>query len=92
MIGRVIRLAAAYTPWHSNCFPQAVVARVLLALHGVPYMLCLGIKLGSTADTKIDAHAWVTAGRVSVTGGSSFGEFTVMNCFHPHRTHLIAYP
>jgi len=27
------------------------------------------------------AHAWVVAGRIPVTGGQSFGQFTVVGCF-----------
>ncbi len=29
----------------------------------------------------LKAHAWVTAGRVPVTGGVSFGQFAVVGCF-----------
>lgn len=83
-IGRVVRLAARYTPWESNCFPQAVVARLLMGLYGVPYTLFLGL----TRDQQISgitAHAWVAAGRVSVVGGNSFDQFTVVGCFASPR-------
>ena len=79
-IGRLIRMAAHYTPWDSNCFPQAVVARFLLGWCGVPYALYFGLMRASeSADMK--AHAWVAAGRIRVTGGQSFGQFTVVGCF-----------
>lgn len=35
-VGRTVRLAARYTPWTSNCFPQALVASLLLRALGVP--------------------------------------------------------
>lgn len=79
-IGRVVRLAARYTPWDSNCFPQAVVARLLLGLHGVPYALFFGLSR-AREGSGLAAHAWVAAGRVRVTGGYSFGEYTVVGTY-----------
>lgn len=79
-IGRVVRLAARYTPWNSNCFPQAVAARVLLGLHGIPYVLNLGL-MREPGTGELKAHAWVSAGRICVTGGASFGEFTTVGVF-----------
>ena len=79
-IGRLVRMTARYTPWDSNCFPQAVAARVLLGLYGIPYVLNFGLmREGTTSEMK--AHAWVTAGRIRVTGGASFGVFTTVGCF-----------
>lgn len=79
-ISRIVRLASRYTPWQSNCFPQAVTARLLLGLYGVPYALFFGLARDrDTAEMK--AHAWVAAGRVRVTGGNSFEQFTVVSCF-----------
>ena len=79
-IGRVVRLAARYTPWTSNCFPQAVTARILLGLYSIPYALHFGLIRESEAGG-LKAHAWLSAGRVHVTGGRSFGRFTVVGTF-----------
>ena len=79
-IGRVIKMAAIYTPWDSNCFPQAVTARLLLGLYGIPYTMFFG--LASDPKTKeMKAHAWVASGGISVTGGVSFQQFTVVGSF-----------
>lgn len=81
-IGRVVRLAARYTPWESNCFPQAVTARLLLGAHGIPYALYFGlVRDAANPGRQMKAHAWVAAGRVSVSGGRSFGDYTVVGCF-----------
>lgn len=80
-IGEVVRLTARYTPWNSNCFPQAISARVLLGLYHVPYMFYFGLAPARDGVEKMNAHAWVVAGRVAVTGGRSFGQFTVVGCF-----------
>jgi len=79
-VGRLVRLAARYTPWDSNCFPQAVVARLLLGLYDIPYVLNFGL-MRDPATGEMKAHAWVTAGRIRVTGGASFGLYTTVGCF-----------
>ena len=79
-IGRVVRLAARYTPWESNCFPQAVAARLLLGLYRIPYVLYFGLARDAESGG-MKAHAWVAAGRIRVTGGASFRQFTVVGCF-----------
>jgi hypothetical protein len=83
-IGRVIRLAARYTPWQSNCFPQAIAARLLLGFYRVPFTLCFGLMRDATSG-EMKAHAWVTAGRVYVTGGNSFLTYTVVGVFAKPR-------
>jgi len=80
-IGQVVRMTAGYTPWTSNCFPQAIAARVLLGLYGLPYALYFGLRRNPDDPNGMTAHAWVAAGRVRVTGGHSFGRFTVVGCF-----------
>lgn len=83
-IGQVVRLAARYTPWTSNCFPQAVAARVLLGLYRVPYVLCFGVT--RTPDSaNFQAHAWVVSGRVAVSGGPSFDRYVTVGVFADPR-------
>lgn len=79
-LGRAIRCAAQYTPWESNFFPQAITARILLGWYGIPYSVCFGLAKNHETGG-LSGHAWVTSGRIRVTGGESFGEFTVVGCF-----------
>lgn len=79
-IRRVVEMTAKYTFWKSNCFPQAVTARVLLGLYGIPYAIFFGISRG-TDKTAMQAHAWVVSGRIAVCGGNSFEQFAVVGCF-----------
>ncbi len=79
-IGEVVRLAARYTPWESNCFPQAVVSRQMLAWYRVPYCLFFGVRR-QPANSEFEAHAWVAAGPVRVIGGAGFNRFTVVGVF-----------
>lgn len=79
-ISQVIYLVARYTPWNSNCFPQAIVARLLLGFYRIPYTLCFGL-MRDPHTGEFKAHAWVAAGRVCVTGGTGFDQYTVVGCF-----------
>lgn len=79
-IGRAVQTAARYTPWDANCFPQALAARWLLGLYGIPYTLCFGIRRDLPSG-QVKAHAWVAAGRVQVSGGASFAHYTVVGVF-----------
>ncbi len=78
-IASLVPWVASHTPWTSSCFPQALVARLLLGLAGVPWVLCFGLRRDSRGA--LAAHAWVVAGRVNVTGGVSFGRLTVVGCY-----------
>lgn len=80
MVGRVVRLSARYTPWDSNCFPQAVAAKLLLSLYRIPYALYFGLWQASD-HSGTQAHAWVAAGRISVSGGHSLDQYTIVGCF-----------
>jgi hypothetical protein len=79
-IGRVVRRSAMLTPWESNCFNQALTARILLELYAVPYCFYFGVRFGKDGK-ELDAHAWVASGKVRVTGATGFDRFTVVGCF-----------
>ena len=90
LIGQVIRLASRYTPWDSNCFPQAIIAKAMLAAYRVPYCLFFGL-YRNAATGAFDAHAWVVAGRVKVIGGWAFDKYTVVGVFSsPQLTRNIS--
>lgn len=79
-IARTVNIAARYTPWESNCFPQAVTARLLLGLYRIPYAFYFGVAQ-NPEHAEMKTHAWVAAGPVRVSGGLSFPQFTVVGCF-----------
>lgn len=86
VIGQAVRTAAKFTPWTSNCFPQAITARILLGVFGIPYALFFGVR-GGTEDKAFEAHAWVTSGCQRVTGGDGFDRFTCVACFVSEANH-----
>lgn len=84
LIGQVVRLAAAYTPWESNCFPQALCASLLLRLYGLPFVAYLGL-MREPGTREVKAHAWVAAGGLAITGGVQSEQFTVVGAFARSR-------
>jgi Transglutaminase-like superfamily len=78
-IGRAVRMASTITPWQANCQAQAIAARCLLGLFGVPYAVFYGV--ANAPEQAMKAHAWVCCGPVPVTGGYGFDEFTVVAVF-----------
>lgn len=81
LIARTVAMAARYTPWESNCFPQAVTARLRLGLHRIPFALYFGLNRDDAAGA-LQAHAWVVSGPAQVAGGvADFDSDTVVGCF-----------
>ncbi len=78
LIGRLVQGVARFTPWESNCFPQALTSKLLLNLYGIPSTLFLGLR---REDDEMLAHAWVAAGSVAVCGGRSFHQYAVVGAF-----------
>ena len=78
-ISRLIIGTAKYCPWDANCFAQALTARLFLKIFDIPHAICFGLKRNN--QQKLDAHAWVCAGAVRVTGGYSFDQYAVVNSY-----------
>jgi len=79
-IGRTVQFAASFAPWRSNCYPQAIVARFLLSLYGLPYTVSMGVRR-DPASGEIYAHTWVECGKVLVTGGNSDEYHSIVGVF-----------
>jgi hypothetical protein len=78
-IRRTLQWAAASAPWRADCYPQAMVARVLLGLYRLPFVLCLGLR--SLEGGQLEAHAWVTCGEVCVTGDTGTEQYRTVGVY-----------
>ncbi|WP_189641129.1 lasso peptide biosynthesis B2 protein [Paramylibacter ulvae] len=88
-IAKLISITARNTPWESNCFPQALVARIMLGIYRIPYALYFGVKRDGTSRELL-AHAWVCSGICAVSGGDdSFDEYTVVGCYGAQSWHAV---
>ena len=77
-----VRSASRYTPWNSNCFPQAITAQRLLSSYGIPSTLYLGVAFASVDGGKdLKAHAWLRCGSLIVTGANGHKTFGVVGVF-----------
>lgn len=65
-IGWAVAAVAPWMPFRTLCLQQAVAARTMLARRGIASVLHLGIDRSDA--TKLEAHAWLHAGGIAVTG------------------------
>lgn len=78
-IGWAVTRAARHVPFKAVCLPQAMAARLMLRRRGVDSVLHFGAKIGQAKP--IDAHAWLDAAGVKVTGYPVADAFTEIACF-----------
>jgi hypothetical protein len=65
-IGWAVTRSARYVPFKAVCLPQAMAARVMLKRRGVESVMHFGAARGQ--EKPLDAHAWLDAAGVEVTG------------------------
>ena len=83
-IGKLVAVAAKYTPWQSLCLAQVLVVQRLLSRRGIPGQFYLGVRRGCelTDDpTGLSAHAWLQCGQYIVNGAAGHERFTVVSTF-----------
>jgi hypothetical protein len=78
-IGWAVTRSARYVPFKAVCLPQAMAARVMLKRRGVSSVLHFGAARGQ--DKPLDAHAWLDAAGVDVTGYPVANKFAEIACF-----------
>jgi hypothetical protein len=78
-IGWAVTRSARYVPFKAVCLPQAMAARVMLKRRGVPSVMHFGAARGE--DKPLDAHAWLDAAGVEVTGYPVADKFAEIACF-----------
>ena len=78
-VGWAIFRAARHVPFKAVCLPQAMAARIMLRRRGVASVLHFGAAKGQ--DKPFDAHAWLDAAGVEVTGYPVAKDFTEIACF-----------
>lgn len=78
-IGWAVTRAAHHVPFNAVCLPQAMTARIMLKRRGVGSVLHFGAAKGD--QKPLDAHAWLDAAGVEVTGYPVAAKFTEIACF-----------
>ncbi len=72
--------ASAVAPWRCACLEQAIAAKAMLSMRGIPNTLYLGVARGRDGSG-VSAHAWVRSGTTHVTGGRDVGPYAVVATF-----------
>lgn len=80
-IGWAVTRAARYVPFKAVCLPQAIAARMMLRRRGVASAMHFGAAKSGSMDKPLDAHAWLDAAGVEVTGYPVAKGFAEVGCF-----------
>ena len=67
-LASAVQQAARHLPIKLLCLQQAIAAKRMLARRGIPGTLYLGTQRDQ--EGQLSAHAWLSSGTTSVTGGS----------------------
>ena len=78
-VGWAVTRSARYVPFKAVCLPQAMAARMMLKRRGVASVLHFGAAKGK--EKPLDAHAWLDAAGVEVTGYPVAKGFAEIACF-----------
>jgi hypothetical protein len=70
--------AARYMPFSAVCLPQAMAAHAMLKRRGIASVLHIGAANGQTT---VDAHAWLDAAGIEVTGYPVAERLAEIACF-----------
>jgi hypothetical protein len=79
-ISTAILKAAAYAPWRTQCFEQALAARLMLRFRGLTTTVFFGVSK-SKKKGNFNAHAWLQCNGLTITGGKQLEQFTIIACF-----------
>jgi hypothetical protein len=81
-LGRLVAIAARYTPWQSRCLTQVLVLQRLLEQRQIPGYFSLGVrKAGSEDEELFNAHAWLQCGDAVVNGAAPKQTYTTLSTF-----------
>jgi hypothetical protein len=78
-IGWAVTRSARYVPFRAVCLPQAMAALAMLKRRGVAGVMHFGA--GKGTDKPLDAHAWLDAAGVEVTGYPVAPHLAEIACF-----------
>lgn len=78
-VGWAVALAARNVPFKAVCLPQAMAAKTMLGRRGIASIMHFGAGFGTVKP--IDAHAWLDAAGMPVTGYPISPDIAEIACF-----------
>lgn len=81
---RAVKLALSrchrYVPWNTECYTQALTARIMLRRRQIPMLLFVGFK--KQEDGPLQGHAWTSCGSYILTGyRADLSSYSINGCF-----------
>ena len=81
---RAVKLALSrchrYVPWNTECYTQALTARIMLRRRQIPMLLFVGFK--RQEDGPLQGHAWTSCGLYILTGyRADLSSYSINGCF-----------
>ena len=81
---RAVKLALSrchrYAPWNTECYTQALTARIMLRRRQIPMLLFVGFK--KQEDGPLQGHAWTSCGSYILTGyRADLSSYSINGCF-----------
>ncbi len=67
-VGRAILIAAKIVPFRAVCLQQAVAGKLMLRRRHIASTLHFGVARAEAPTNKMEAHAWLDAGDIKVSG------------------------
>ncbi len=77
-IRSAIARACRYSFWRTECFEQALCAKLMLKLRKKRSTIYFGVK---NEENEFSAHAWLICNNEIITGGSQTEKFKVLTAF-----------
>jgi len=78
-VSQNVQRICSKTSWESKCLVRALTAQRMLNKKGIPSTMYLGVR---EENGKMLAHAWIRVGKMIVTGGDVYKDFTVVDTFY----------
>lgn len=79
-VQHAIRRCDKFTPWKTECYTQALTAKILLRRRNLKSILYIGFK--KTVTEKTDGHAWLKLNGFIVTGQTGdLVTYNINGCF-----------
>jgi hypothetical protein len=76
---KALKLCDKYTPWPTECYTQALTAKILLKRRSINSVLYIGFKKGQ--NNNFEGHAWLVSQEYVITGHCDFTQFQVHSFF-----------
>ncbi len=74
-----LKLCDRYVPWPTECYTQALTAKLLLKRRNIPGIIYFGFRKNDQG--KLMGHAWLKSEGIVVTGFCDFSLYTVHSSF-----------